>query len=528
MKLIKKIAAIMLSVIMVLGMASVVSASEGEVPTANTGTITIDNAIVGQTYKIYRILELESFSGKPTITPVPTGAAAGNYAYKAATGWDKFITSAKTSDGADGKQYLIKDESGYVTWNSKVSKEDSHIKEFAKKALAYAIENKIDCTAKTTATTTATTTVAFNDLPLGYYLVDSSAGALCSLDTTATDVTIKEKNGVPSVEKKVQEDSKVNTNDEWGKSNTADIGQTVNFQTTITAQPGVQNYVLHDKMDAGLTFGGTVTVKKDGTEVVAANYTLKKSTDSPARITDDCTFEIEFTQSFCNTLGSNDQIIVTYSATLNENAVIAGEGNKNETWLKYGDNSETTHDTTTTKTYSIPIFKYTTKDSKETGLEGAKFTLSKDEKGTNPIELVSVRNDDTNGDTYRVAKENEATGITKITEIITTKSGKFTIKGLDADTYYLTETQQPTGYNKLSAPIKIKIDDAGAVFILKNSANGAETPEAIIDYVKVQNNTGTILPTTGGNGTSLIYFLGAVLALVSGMVLITKQRMKNS
>ena len=261
-------------------------------------------------------------------------------------------------------------------------------------------------------------------------------------------------------------------------------------------------------------------MKKNGTDVNAADYTLKKSTDSPASITDDCTFEIAFTQNFCDTLAANDQIIVTYSATLNEKAVIAGEGNKNETWLKYGDNSETTHDTTTTKTYSIPIFKYTTKDSKETGLEGAKFTLSKNEKGTNLIELVSVRNDDTNGDTYRVAKETEATEIKKIKEVTTTKSGKFTIKGLDADTYYLTETQQPDGYNKLSAPIKVVIAEDGTITVGTSTTSVTE--------VKVLNNTGTILPTTGGNGTSLIYFLGAVLALVSGVVLITKQRMKNN
>ena len=356
MKLIKKIAAIMLSVMMVLGMASVVSADEGGTAAATgNGKITITNAIPSQTYKIYRILELESYN-----------TTTGNYAYKATATWKPFIESNEIKD------VYVTINDGYVTW-----KDNADVATFAKKALAYAntqnhiINSDKSQIAPAAAAGATTSTVAFSDLPLGYYLVDSSAGALCSLDTTATEVRIREKNGVPSVEKKVQEDSKVGKTDEWGKSNTADIGQTVNFQTTITAQQGAQNYVLHDKMEAGLTFGGTVTVKKDGTEVAAANYTLKKSTDSPARITDDCTFEIEFTQSFCNTLGSNDQIIVTYSATLNENAVIAGEGNKNETWLKYGDNSETTHDTTTTKTYSIPIFKYTTKDSKETGLEGA-------------------------------------------------------------------------------------------------------------------------------------------------------------
>lgn len=512
MKLIKKIAAIMLSVMMVLGMASVVSADEGgaAAPTGN-GKITITNAIAGQTYRIYKILELESYD-----------ATTKNYAYKATANWKTFIESTEAT------AYFKTDSNGGVTWNATPGETENQkatrAAEFAKLALARA--NKLNGTITPTQTETANSSettpqkIEFSNLSLGYYLVDSSAGALCSLNTTATEVEIQEKNGVPSVEKKVQEDSKVGQTDEWSDSNTADIGQTVNFQTTITAQPGAQNYVLHDKMDSRLTFGGTVTVKKNGTDVNAADYTLKKSTDSPASITDDCTFEIAFTQNFCDTLAANDQIIVTYSATLNEKAVIAGEGNKNETWLKYGDNSETTHDTTTTKTYSIPIFKYTTKDSKETGLEGAKFTLSKNEKGTNLIELVSVRNDDTNGDTYRVAKETEATEIKKIKEVTTTKSGKFTIKGLDADTYYLTETQQPDGYNKLSAPIKVVIAEDGTITVGTSTTSVTE--------VKVQNNTGTILPTTGGNGTSLIYFLGAVLALVSGVVLITKQRMKNS
>ena len=108
-----------------------------------------------------------------------------------------------------------------------------------------------------------------------------------------------------------------------------------------------------------------------------------------------------------------------------------------------------------------------------------------------------------------------------VTAVTTTDSGEFTIKGLDADTYYLTETKQPAGYNKLKDPVKVVIAENGTITV------GEDTTTSV-DKVKVLNNTGTILPSTGGNGTSLIYFLGAVLALVSGVVLITKQRMKNS
>lgn len=500
MKLIKKIAAIMLSVIMVLGMASVVSAAEGgtAAPTGN-GKITINNAIAGQTYKIYKLLDLESYD-----------VANQLYSYKPAAGWENFFQTS-----GEGSNYVYINENGYVTWKTGVA--ENKAAELAQKALAYANNTSTNISNNgSKSVTEEENSVSFDNLDLGYYLVESSVGALCGLTTTNNEVTIAEKNGVPSVDKKVQEDSKVNTKDEWGKSNTADIGQPVNFQTTITAQQGAQNYVLHDKMEAGLTFGGTVTVTKNGENVDATNYTLKIATDSSANVTDGCTFEIVFTQSFCNTLKADEQIIVTYSATLNEKAAIAGEENKNTTKLTYGDSSETTPSTTTTKTFELPVFKYTTKDSKEKALAGAIFTLSKNTDGTTPINLVETSEENAAEGTYRVAK----TGETGVTTVTTPSSGKFTIKGLDADTYYLTETQQPAGYNKLSAPITVVIDKDGNITVGTN----AET----VTEVKVLNNTGTILPSTGGNGTSLIYFLGAVLALVSGVVLITKQRMKNS
>lgn len=505
MKIIKKIAAIMLSVMMVLGMCSVVGA-EGTGTTSGTsadkGKITIDNAIVGQTYTIYQILELESFSDKTTTKP-----NTGNYAYKAVKEWEKFITTG------EGNDYLeIKD--GYVYW--KGDNTDARAAELAKKALDYANKNKINPSKKPVEATS--TNVEFTDLPLGYYLVDSSAGVLCSLNTTDTDVTIKEKNGVPSVEKKVQEDSKIDTTEEYGKSNTADIGQTVNFQTTITAQPGAQNYVLHDKMSDGLTFNGSVVVKKDGETTALKtpdDYDLVKDATAMG---DSCTFHIKFKEKFCNSITADTKIIVTYSATLNENAKIKTNENTNDTWLKYGDDKESNHDSTITKTFEIPVFKYTkgasgTEDDK--GLAGAKFTLGTTNDGKNPIKLVKTTGAGETTDTYRKAMETE-TGT--ITEVTTPSTGKFTIQGLDAGTYYLTETQQPAGYNKLKNPIKIVIDENGAIKV-------DPEPTAVTE-VKVLNQTGSILPSTGGMGTTLFYIFGAILVVGSGVVLITKKRMK--
>ena len=496
MKLIKKIAAIMLSVMMVLGMASVVSASEGgaEAATGN-GKITITNAIPGQTYKIYRILELESYD-----------ETTNNYAYKATPEWNSFINSS------DATAYFKIDNNGGVTWikgNGKPEEENARVAAFAKLALNH-VKSSASSIAYNSSATATSKSVEFSNLPLGYYLVDSSVGALCSLNTTKPIANIEEKNGVPSVDKNVK------NGEAWKKNSTANIGDIVEFQTTITAQPGAEKYLLHDKMEKGLTFLNTnekplvVKYKSNLAETTLTSntqYTLKTT-----ELTDECTFEISFAQEFCNTLKANDQIIVTYSATLNKKAVIAGEGNKNETWLKYGDSSTTTHSTTTTKTFELPVFKYTMKNSTETALAGATFTLSKNTDGAQPISLVK-----TSEETYRVATTDETNTMTEVT---TTDSGKFTIEGLSAGTYYLTETKQPAGYNKLSAPITVVIDENGNITV-----NGQKSS---VTEVKVQNNTGTILPTTGGNGTSLIYFLGAVLALVSGVVLITKQRMKNS
>lgn len=509
MKIIKKITAIMLSVMMVLGMCSVVGAAETGTTSgtsADKGKITIDNAIVGQTYTIYQILELESFSDKTT------EPNTGNYAYKPTSAWKQFVSDAKNESGV---KYFIKDGE-YVKWNPEVGTDATVIAKFAKEALEYAGKSNINFTQQQKNVTN--TTVEFNDLSLGYYLVDSSTGALCSLDTTAKEVTIKEKNGVPSVEKKVQEDSKIGTADEYGKSNTANIGQTVNFQTTITAQPGAQNYVLHDKMSDGLTFNGSVVVKKDGETTALKtpdDYDLVKDATAMG---DSCTFHIKFKEKFCNSITADTKIIVTYSATLNENAKIKTNENTNDTWLKYGDDKESNHDSTITNTFEIPVFKYTkgasgTEDDK--GLAGAKFTLGTTNDGKNPIKLVKTTGAGETTDTYRKAMETE-TGT--ITEVTTPSTGKFTIQGLDAGTYYLTETQQPAGYNKLKNPIKIVIDENGAIKV-------DPEPTAVTE-VKVLNQTGSILPSTGGMGTTLFYIFGAILVIGSGVVLITKKRMK--
>jgi len=503
MKLIKKIAAIMFAFMMVVSMSCNVKADEGTSSTTK-GTITISNAIPGQTYKIYKILDLESYS-----TNVVKGEEKGNFAYKPSSEWANFIKGENVKD----KYFTFDGE--YVSW-----KENASVEEFAKQAILYANKKNQVITANDTKTVPAasagqtTSTLTFEVPSLGYYLVDSSVGTLCSLDTTKPAATIQEKNGVPSVDKIITSGGVVSAD---GKSNSASIGDTVNFKTTITAQPGAQNYVLHDKMNDGLTFNNTVEVKKGESTVESSKYTLNTT-----GLTDGCVFEIEFTQDFCDTLNANDTITVTYSAVLNEKAEIGNvDNNTNETWLKYGDSKNTQHKTTTTKTFEMNVFKFykdKKNSDKETGLAGATFKLTKNSQDAENIGFVKVSNESTTEDVYRVAKTGETGTVATITS---PKSGKFTIQGLGAGTYYLTETKQPDGYNKLSGPVTVVIDKDGKVKV----KNGDAYDEVI--QVKVENKTGTVLPSTGGMGTTMIYLIGGALVLGSGVVLATKRRVKN-
>lgn len=506
MKLIKKIAAIMFAFMMVVSMSCNVKADDTTTETGE-GKITINNAIPGQTYKIYKILELESYD--------PT---TGNYAYKVTPEWKSFVEN-------EGQTYLTKvDGTDYVNWVGDSTNDGAHVKEFAEKAIAYVkkanspVITYKEKKAPDASAGKATLTVTFDSLPLGYYLVDSSVGSLCGLDTTAKEVTIEEKNGVPSVDKKVSSTETRN----YDTSNTASIGDTVYFKTTITAQPGAQNYVLHDKMTEGLTFDQNsvnVSLHKNAQNT---DRDLSKTTDYSVETTNlestdpKCTFHVNFIPTFCDSLEANDIITVTYSATLNENAVIGNvDKNTNETWLKYGDSQSTQPKTTTTKTFEMNVFKYTenkTDKTKKDGLPGAVFTLSKKSDGTEPIKLTKTNE---NSNIYKV--NNNGT----ITDITTPGDGKFTIQGLGAGTYYLTEIKQPDGYNKLAKSVKVEIDVNGAITVDGKLITGVDK------LVKVENKSGTVLPSTGGTGTTMIYLIGGALVLGSGVVLVTKRRVKN-
>ena len=492
MKLIKKIAAIMFAFMMVVSMSCNVKA-------ADTGEITIDKAVDGQTYTIYKLLDLESYTPEP-------GTETGIYSYKPNKDWYNFIDTAKDSAGT---KYFDINENGYATW--KGDKTDSRKAEFAQKALVYA-KNKQNGIKGSSLKKEKGTTLSFSGLSLGYYLVESSVGALCSLDTTKPNVTIKEKNGVPTVEKTIT-DGGVRATD--NKSNSVNIGDTVTFQTIINVKKGAQGYVLHDTLSNGLKLISKINNLTDSPIMAVAHGTDESGKEfhnnliknSEYTITyDDNNFTVTILDSYLKNHETVDyDIAISYKATLTDAAVIGGEGNTNDTYLKYGVDSKSTHSTTTTYTFGIPVFKYT---DTNTPLPGAQFILSTD--STCQDETKNLKFSLNESGKYRFNTNGTAT-------LKSQSDGYINIEGLKAGTYYLKETKAPKGYNLLKNPVTIKIDSEGKIYV-----DGSTT--ATTDDVRVQNNSGTLLPSTGGAGTTMIYLVGALLVLGSGVVLASKRK----
>ena len=473
----KRVTSSLLALVLLLALAGTAVAED-------KGSITIDNAIVGKKYTIYRIFNLNSHN---------TDYSAINYTVSEK--WTAFF-----AEGAPGRAYVDIDKTyGYVVWKTGASPAN-----FAAEAIKFAADKGIAHDGQAVA---APGTVKFDDLALGYYLVQSDLGALCSLDTTMPNVTIKEKNSESTVEKQVQEDS---TGD-YGDHNDADIGQTVNFRTTINVVDGdPKNYVLHDTMSAGLTFDPASVAVTIGERTLAKNtdYTLVTS-----GLTDGCTFEVQFKDGV---LKPNDVVEVAYSAEVNEYAVIGGTGNDNKTHLTYSDTPKSTGERLT-KTYvwQFDVFKYAKKDKEEIPLAGAQFVLYKTVNDKKFYAQVA------NGKITGWTDDKE-----KATVFETPDDGKFVIAGLDADTYYLEEIKAPDGYNRLKEPVNVVItaniasDKTGKATITYN--------ETATGTVRIENQTGVELPSTGGIGTTVFYVIGGLLMGVAVVLLVTRKKMSTS
>lgn len=280
-------------------------------------------------------------------------------------------------------------------------------------------------------------------------------------------MTIKEKNGEPTIDKYVFENGVTH----GGYSNDASVGDTVKFQIDVAVFDGQpHNYVIHDAMSAGLTFDidSVVVTRYRATDAEhtgpdisldtlakGPDYTVKKTDTcaASAEITG-CTFEIKFEDS---ALKANDIITVQYNATVNANAVIGVEGNPNKTILEYN-NKYTAPSTTKTYVWEMGVRKFANlgESNKDHPLENAEFKLYKGADANKKYAAFSTATTVDGTSVYKLTGWVDSE--TAATAVVTPASGNIKLEGLDAGTYYLEETKAPVGYNKLTDPITVVID----------------------------------------------------------------------
>ena len=492
----KKIITLALAVFMLLSMTTVAYAA-----LPSTGSITIDGYLPENTYTIYKMLHLHGHV-----------AADEAYTYTIEPGWETFFNTTAAA-------YVSVDDKGFVTWIGDA--DESDYADFAKLALEYArvpANGIVAVKSSADYPTSAPFTGTFEDLTLGYYLVDSTMGALCGLTTNAPDATIEAKNGAPVLRKQVYEDGNSMWNDTIG---TADIGEVVKFRVIIEVHDGAENYVFHDEMTAGLELvAGSVKaqhLKSGATDPQDVPSTYYTYVPDP---TDDCDFEIIFNEDFANHIHTDDEVHITYEAKVTA-AAVAGVANTNSAWLDFGENHHTTPDTADVFTYGFDLIKL---DGNRKLLDGAGFRIYDAETGGNEIFVEAIIED---GKTVGYRRNQE---LTSGVEISVTK-GHIRVEGLDNGIYGLEETTNPGGYSPLTKRQQFTISsgnlnasfatDAGGNVIV--DANGMKTHTS--GGVTVVNQKGNRLPETGAMGRTIFISFGMVVMLGTGLLLVTKKRM---
>ena len=351
------------------------------------------------------------------------------------------------------------------------------------------------------------------------------------------------KKSTPNLDKKINEGKNTQAqkdaaNKEYYEQtyDTVKIGDIVTFDIyadvpTYPAESINHTFVIGDVQAAGLTYmeNSIKVMDEKGDALQADQYTVtEKCKIDTEKGQVDGIFKVEF---HTEKLGNIKKVHIQYNAVVNENVEIGTDNNKNTAHLKYSRDPYKEkdygykEDEVKVYTYGIRVIKYTEGEGGRKYLKGAEFRLYEDKEAKTEIAVVKT---DVEG-VYRVATKDESTN--SVVMVTAGEDGKIQIKGLKEGTYYLKETKAPAGgYNKLKDVVEIvikktKANDPKAV----EKAASVELGECGSVKTEVLNNKGTILPSTGGMGTTvfMVAGIGVMACAVAALMLVLKRQKKN-
>lgn len=557
MKKMKKLMALLLSVIMVLAMSVTAFAAGG------TGSIVLNGTKAPAPGKTVNVEAYRMFSAEKTGETVE---------YTLEKTFENFFTS--------NDKYGCKDKTGTelsnaaVDYVSTIQRGEAAGKvTFVKEVLTWILQNKASVESVKTSTASIEGSTTISNLPYGLYFVypqgasntaagtgtEKTQGLIVTLVDPTTTIDLKSQ--YPTVDKTIVDpdpnekpdytvggDLNLGVNDNWeGKHDMEldslaarvgasgkdfQVGDEVTFQlqAKVPDMTGFTDYKFkfHDTLSEGLTFKHVMKVSVGGKD-------LNPKTEYTATLVGQkLTIElIDFYNKYKNQAGAD--IVITYTAVLNEKAAVGMNPNTNKASVEFSNDPSTSTETDTSTddvakvyTFDFTIFKFHMNNTAEEALANATFQLYTDEKCQNMVKLKKVA-----GQQAWVAnKENQTNE-----DIVTDGTGLAQIKGLKAGTYYLKETIAPNGYHKLTSPIKVVITPTYAQngdlekYEVAYTYNGTETKvenanTSSSPQIKVENKSGTILPNTGGMGTVIFTVVGIVLILGVGVSFVISRRRK--
>ena len=501
MKHARKLASLLLALVMVFALA--VTAFAQDVPVADgAGSITISNAVKGETYTIYKLFDATVSADHTSI--------------------------AYTGTIPDSLQdYFSADANHYISATTK-AKDGENMSEGLKTALKAWTKTE-------TATATATSdgsALNFNGLDYGYYVVTTTQGEQAiSVDSTMPNVTIVDKNSsTPSDLKKTATGTATDKSVSIGDTVTYTVSfKTSNYYGAGTEAKEIVSYTIEDTLP---DFLSNVTV----TSISVDNDSINDQTGGTPQFNNKKIVIKWYDEANNKFLYNNGATVtITYTAVVTDSAAIDGTGNTNKvtvTWTtKDGEppvpgkleQQETIY------TYAIALKKVS---DKGVALPGAVFQFQ-----------FYVKTDPDADGAYIYAGTTPGEGLTN--KITTPDSGVIVVKGVKSGNYEITEVTAPAGYNRLTAPVTVEAVKIGStsthttVYLDKDGKiTNTETDkktEVKVDIEKIAassvvvvNKAGTELPSTGGMGTTIFYILGSILVVAAVVLLVTKKRMSDA